>query len=73
MGKPAPVAYPTQKVQPWLSKYIWTPEEVEVLEKLYPDPCVTAEEIQTHLPWRTRNAIWLKAARLGLEIQWRVP
>ena len=73
MGNPNPVAHPTQKVQSWLSIYKWTDEEIKLLKKMYPDPCVTSEDIQEFIPWRSRNAIWLKASRLGLEVNWGTP
>ena len=69
MGTPNPVAHPSNLHRN--KQYLWTSEEVDFLEKKYVDPNITTEEIQQALPWRSLNAIWLKANRLGLEIKWR--
>jgi hypothetical protein len=44
----------------------WSKEELKTLEELYDHADKTLEEIASHLPRRTRNAITLKASRLGL-------
>lgn len=46
----------------------WSEEEVETLKRLYPDYRAAQEQI----PWRTRNALGKKAARLGLNSTHRV-
>jgi hypothetical protein len=45
----------------------WTANEEEKLERLYPDPHITFEEITKALPGRSPNAIRLRANRLGLK------
>jgi hypothetical protein len=44
----------------------WSQEELKKLKELYPRPDKTIEEIDSQLPGRTKNAIRLKASRLGL-------
>ena len=44
----------------------WSQQEIHKLNELYSRPDKTIEEIDSHLPGRTQNAIRLKANRLGL-------
>jgi hypothetical protein len=43
---------------------LWTPEEVEDLRRMYPDPSITPEEMERHFG-RTWEGIRIYAARLG--------
>lgn len=46
--------------------YYWTKADIEFLQAQYPSPHVTGAEIAAKLG-RTRNAVFLKACRLGIE------
>jgi len=52
--------------------YYWTQTDIAFLKKHYPSPHVTAAEVAAKLG-RTRNAVFLKANRLGIrkeELKW---
>jgi len=65
-GTLAPVAHPTETYNN--RTLIWTREEIQFLRKTIPNPLIATCMIQEVLPWRTQNAISLKASRLGLKI-----
>ena len=70
VGESASVAHPTIKYN---DHYSWTKEETDLIEKMFPDPYVTVNEILEIIPWRTWNAINLKASRMGLKVKWVEP
>lgn len=55
--------HPSNKV----NAALWSPEEIEKLAEVYPDPEATIEQVMIALPHRTLNAIRLKASRLNIK------
>ena len=49
--------------------YFWTQADIEFLRAQYPRPDVSAAEVAAELG-RTRNAVILKAGRLGIGKEW---
>jgi len=52
--------------------YYWTQADIAFLKAQYPNPLVTAAEVAADLG-RTRNAVLLKACRLGIGKNWEEP
>jgi len=51
--------------------YFWTRSDIEFLRTQYPRPDVSAAEVAAELG-RTRNAVFLKANRLGIMKEWEM-
>lgn len=66
MKNPYLVDRPTTRANNNPNLMAWNKTELSILKKIYPRLDYTAEDVSKIIPWRSVNAIRLKASRLGL-------